>query len=211
MQITKCKIKNLIHYIFFFVKDFMMNQKEIISFLSREQEFKKCFLQLANQKGLPKDIILFIYRILQQDKEYDMNQTRNYHLVNIYRNTLIGQTHLIYDEMDINTKEFREKLPINRGPEWSIKWSPYPTRINLLKQIQIIGEPDYLYENTMNNDDTFHSASLKSKLRYINLSPFEEVMEDYLVFINNDRPTGYRVFIDNYGEGFPSAPRFWFI
>ena len=33
-------------------------------------------------------------------------------------------------------------------------------------------------------------------------------MEDYLVFINNDRPTGYRVFIDNYGEG---APRFWFI
>ena len=53
----------------------MMNQKEIISLLSREQEFKKCFLQLANQKGLPKDIILFIYQILQQEKEYDMNQT----------------------------------------------------------------------------------------------------------------------------------------
>ena len=185
----------------------MMNHKANISLLSREQEFKKCFLQLANQKDLPKDIILFIYRILQQEKEYDVNQDRNYHLVNIYRNTLIGKTHLIYDETDINTKEFREKLPINRGPEWSIKWSPYPTRM-ILKQLQIIGESDYLYENTMNNDDNYHSASLKSKLRYINLSPFEEVMEDYLVFINNDRPTGYRVFIDNYGEG---TPRFWFI
>ena len=36
-----------------------------------------------------------------------MNQTRNYHLVNIYRTTLVGQTHLIYDESDLNSKEFK--------------------------------------------------------------------------------------------------------
>ena len=91
----------------------MMNRKEIISLLSREQELKKCFLQLANQRNLPKDIILFIYRILQQDKEYDMNQTRNYHLVNIYRTTLLGQTHLIYDESDYKNKTISRKLNEN--------------------------------------------------------------------------------------------------
>ena len=80
--------------------------------------------------------------------------------------------------------------------------------VSLLKQLKIIGEKDYLYENSINNDDTYQAASLKSKIRYINLSPFEEVMGDYLGFINNDRPNGYRVFIDNYGEG---APRFWYI
>ena len=42
-----------------------MSQKEIISLLSREQELKKVFLQLGNQRNIPHDIILLIYNLLR--------------------------------------------------------------------------------------------------------------------------------------------------
>ena len=99
-----------------------MSQKEIISLLSREQELKKVFLQLGNQKKIPYDILLLIYNLLRYQSQKEIESIKNFHLKNLYELTLFGWNN--NNIIDLDSKEFKSKLPINRGPEWSIKWSP---------------------------------------------------------------------------------------
>ena len=54
-----------------------MSQKEIISLLSREQEFKKVFLQLGNQKKIPYDILLLIYNLLRYQSQKEIESIQN--------------------------------------------------------------------------------------------------------------------------------------
>ena len=96
---------------------------------------------------------------------------------------------------------------MNSGPEWSIKWSPLTSnsahsskKFNILVQINVIGEKDYLYESPSENNK-YKQASLKTKLNYINKSPLFEIKEDYDEYLNNNKPDNYSIIIDNYGEG----------
>ena len=183
-----------------------MSQKEIISLLSREQEFKKVFLQLGNQKKIPYDILLLIYNLLRYQSQKEIESIKNFHLKNLYELTLIGWN--INNHIDLDSKEFKSKLPMNRGPEWSIKWSPLTSnsancsmKFNILGQIKVIGEKDYLYEKDYDNNNKYKQASLKTKLNYINKSPLFEIKEDYDEYLNNNKPDNYSIVIDNYGEG----------
>ena len=68
----------------------MNRKKEIISLLSREQEVKKAFIQLGNKKNLPRDIILLLYNLLRHQALKEIEQTRSFHLTNLYQITLLG-------------------------------------------------------------------------------------------------------------------------
>ena len=61
----------------------MNRKKKIISLLSREQKFKKVFLQLGNQRNLPYDIILLIYNFLRYQSQKEIESIKNYHLMMI--------------------------------------------------------------------------------------------------------------------------------
>ena len=195
-----------------------MNQKEIISLLSREQKFKRVFLQLGNQRNIPHDIILLIYNFLRYQSQKDTEIIKNYHLTNLYEITLLGKSN---NNIDIHSDEFKSKLPINRGPEWGIKscfhaaerfmpiagpglvrWThSLSTRHAVVcLHLNIIGEEDYLYEKD-NDNNQYKCATFKTKLNYINKSPLYEIKEDYDEYINNNKPINYSIFIDNYGEG----------
>ena len=63
---------------------------------SREQEFKKVFIQFGIKFNLPKDIIIFIYNILRKDKIKLIEQSRKFHLNNIYFE--------IYDRLGVDNK-----------------------------------------------------------------------------------------------------------
>ena len=173
----------------------MNRKKEIISLLSREQEVKKAFIQLGNKKNLPRDIILLLYNLLRHQALKEIEQTRSFHLTNLY------QTELRWWR--------QRKLPLNRGPEWGIKESIMlplkfkAFRICILKKIKIIGEKDYLYEKDYENNK-LKNATLRTKLNYINNSLFHVLRDDYNIFINNNNmfsPKDYCIFIDNYGVG----------
>ena len=205
----------------------MNRKKEIISLLSREQKFKKVFLQLGNQRNIPHDIILLIYNLLRYQSQKEIKSIQDYHITNLYQVTLLGELNI-----NIHSDEFKSKLPINRGPEWGIKHVSHPDaifrllhedgsaeamdnsrpeafhrlmlagwargRFNISKHINIIGEKDYLYERDYDNNK-YKLATLKTKLNYINNSQF--FLEDYDEYINNNKPNNYSIVINIYGEG----------
>ena len=72
----------------------MNRKKEIISLLSREQIFKKVFLQLGNQRNLPYDIILLIYNFLRYQSQKEIEIIKDYHITNLYQVTLLGELNI---------------------------------------------------------------------------------------------------------------------
>ena len=193
----------------------MNRKKEIIYLLSREQEVKKAFLQLGNQKNLPRDIILLLYNHLRYQSQKDTEIVRNYHLTNLYQITLLPNPLFPLSEFESsslrcrNRRKARWRSRAGKGPEWGIKSSiMLPLRfkgfrICILEKIKIIGEKDYLYEKDYENNK-LKDATLLTKLNYINNSLFHVLRDDYNIFINNNNifsPKDYCIFIDNYGVG----------
>jgi hypothetical protein len=46
----------------------------------------------------------------------------------------------------------------------------------------------------------YERSHTKLKLLYLNNSPADEVLDDYLNYLESDRNPGQRLYIDNYGE-----------
>jgi len=165
--------------------------------LSKEQIIKKTYLQLGDKFNLSKDLILYLYNLVKDDSEI-----RIFHTNCIYRNTLY---------IDATHANFKDYLPINQGVEWAIKWKIDKLLNDIHLKIKVIGEEDYLYKNySYMEDGMLHikikEAPIQLKLKYINLSPSEEILEDYLNFLSNDRNYLQSILIDPYGEAYYTTP-----
>lgn len=67
-----------------------MNTK--VSFLSREQESKKCFIQLAKKFGLPQDIVRLLYNSVRKADKGKVDGDRMFHrnMINLHCLNTIG-------------------------------------------------------------------------------------------------------------------------
>ena len=182
-----------------------------MGFLCEEQVIKGLYLAIGSKHLVPKDLLLIIYRLTKDD-----SAVREYHTDAIFHNTITnyaGSAH----------------LPLGRGLEWAIKWSPHGQpqkdghRQTRHTQIQVFGDRDYLWTRRARAEysrDTanylvsvfgdasaepaythfYERSHTKLKLLYLNNSPADEVLDDYLNYLESDRNPGQRLYIDNFGE-----------
>jgi len=153
--------------------------------LGREQVMKGVFMQLGDKAGLPKEVVILIWQSMKQSEIDDEDLVREYHLCSIY---------MISNHITSHTFERNHVLhPINRGIEWSIKWSGWCNAHKITKireemhsHIQIIGEEYYLVEHVgeqrvamaaVEGEDgpveyvfepVWASASRRTKIQYVN-------------------------------------------
>jgi len=163
-----------------------------MSFLCKEQITKGLYLSIGAKYRVPNELILFIYRLSKDD-----SLVRDYHTDAIYRNTIPN-----YSCHNI--------LPLGRGLEWAIKWKKDDIKKVRHTQIHVFGEKNYLLKQVDYLADGVFQYSMKPahnklKIKYLNTSPMEEVLEDYLTYLFVDRDPSGRLYIDNYGEGFNSV------
>jgi hypothetical protein len=116
------------------------------------------------------------------------------------------------------------EFPLGRGLEWAIKWEKNKLKMVRHTQIQVFGERDYLWTRRARAEyprdasnylvSVFGDASsaepaythfyershTKLKLLYLNNSPADEVLDDYLNYLESDRDPWRRLYIDNFGE-----------
>ena len=163
--------------------------------LNRDQILKGILLQIGDLNNIPKDILIYIYQLVKDDSEI-----RDYYTNIIYKETLL---------IDTTDDDFKTKIPINRGIEWSIKWNKNRVRRHLHLKIKILGEAYYLFQDSLPDDGQIHyaifghllqKASKEIKFKYLNLSPIEEIIEDYNEFITNDKYCFTSLILDNFGE-----------
>ena len=163
--------------------------------LGREQIVKGLYLAIGSQHQIPKDLLLIIYRLSKDD-----SSEREYHTDAIFRNTIPNYS-------------CNRPLPLGRGIEWAIKWEdykgkfpslPHKGRTFLMTQLCIFGEKDYLLERVYGDYGDFQfylkRSHTKLKLLYLNNSPADEVLDDYLNYLESDRNPWRRLYIDNFGE-----------
>ena len=159
-----------------------------MGFLCKEQVIKGLYLAIGSKHNMPKDLLLIIYRLTKDDSE-----VRQYHTDAIFHNTIpnyAGSAH----------------LPLGRGLEWAIKWEKNKLKMVRHTQIQVFGERDYLLKRVdyVREDHLlqhfFKRSHNKLKLLYLNNSPADEVLDDYLNYLESDRNPGQRLCIDNFGE-----------
>lgn len=168
-----------------------------MKYLSREQLIKKTYLQLGNKFNLSKDIIIYLYNLARDDSEI-----RQYYTNLIYKDTLL---------IDSSHDNFKNYLPMNQGIEWAIKWNVSKLLNDIHLKIKIIGEKKYLYTNYSYLADgvlqiAIKEAPLKLKLKYLNLSPYEEILEDYIEYLLNDEDFTASLSIDRFGEAYQNDP-----
>jgi len=159
-----------------------------MGFLCKEQVIKGLYLAIGSKHNMPKDLLLIIYRLTKDDSE-----VRQYHTDAIFCNTIpnyAGSAH----------------LPLGRGLEWAIKWEKNKLKMVRHTQIQVFGERDYLLKRVdyVREDHLlqhfFKRSHNKLKILYLNTSPADEVLDDYLNYLESDRDSGHRLCIDNFGE-----------
>ena len=176
-----------------------------MGFLCKEQVIKGLYLAIGSKHLVPKDLLLIIYRLTKDD-----SAVREYHTDAIFHNTITnyaGSAH----------------LPLKRGLEWAIKWDIFNNKIKKVRhtQIQVFGERDYLWKRMEYSRDAsnylvsvfgdassaepaythfYERSHTKLKLLYLNNSPADEVLDDYLNYLESDRNPGQRLYIDNFGE-----------
>ena len=163
-----------------------------MGFLCKEQVIKGLYLAIGSKHNVPKDLLLIIYRLTKDDSE-----VRQYHTDEIFHNTIpnyAGSAH----------------LPLGRGLEWAIKWEKDKIKKVRHTQIQVFGDRDYLWKRVeyVREDHLlqhfFKRSHTKLKLLYLNNSPADEVLDDYLNYLESDRNPGQRLYIDNFGEAIDS-------
>ena len=173
-----------------------------MGFLCKEQVIKGLYLAIGSKHQVPKELLLIIYHLTKDDSE-----VREYHTDAIFHKTIpnyAGSAH----------------LPLGRGLEWAIKWEKNKLKMVRHTQIQVFGDRDYLLKRTEYPRDAsnylvsvFGDASAepaythfyershnKLKLLYLNNSPADEVLDDYLNYLESDRNPDQRLYIDNFGE-----------
>jgi hypothetical protein len=174
-----------------------------MGFLCKEQVIKGLYLAIGSKHGVPKDLLLIIYRLTKDDSE-----VRQYHTDEIYRNTIpnYSSTSLFATGTGSALYTTSTEFPLGRGLEWAIKWEKNKLKKVRHTQIQVFGERDYLLKRIdyVREDHLlqhfFKRSHNKLKILYLNTSPADEVLDDYLNYLESDRDPGHRLYIDNFGE-----------
>ena len=175
-----------------------------MGFLCEEQVIKGLYLAIGSKHLVPKDLLLIIYHLTKDDSE-----VRQYHTDEIYRNTIpnYSSTSLFATGTGSALYTTSTEFPLGRGLEWAIKWEKNKLKKVRHTQIQVFGDRDYLLKRTeySRHGSTLGSAvyersHTKLKLLYLNNSPADEVLDDYLNYLESDRNPGQRLYIDNFGE-----------
>jgi len=188
-----------------------------MGFLCKEQVIKGLYLAIGTKHNMPKDLLLIIYRLTKDDSE-----VRQYHTDEIYRNTIpnYSSTSLFATGTGSALYTTSTEFPLGRGLEWAIKWEKNKIKKVRHTQIQVFGDRDYLWKLTEYSRDTtnylvsvfgqddaepaythfYERSHTKLKLLYLNNSPADEVLDDYLNYLESDRNPGQRLCIDNFGE-----------
>ena len=121
---------------------------------------KKVFLQLGDKFGLNKDLVIFIYRVLNRELLRERDEQMNFytnllssHLCKTKQGEILIGDHLF---SEINPLHYR--FPIGRGNEWLIKsdkkkkdeimYEGYYDKLSahhtICEQIEIFGKKDFL-------------------------------------------------------------------
>ena len=191
-----------------------------MGFLCKEQVIKGLYLAIGSRHRLPKDLLLIIYHLTKDDSE-----VRQYHTDEIYRNTIpnYSSTSLFATGTGSALYTTSTEFPLGRGLEWAIKWEKNKLKKVRHTQIQVFGDRDYLWTRRARAEysrDTanylvsvfgdasaepaythfYERSHTKLKLLYLNNSPADEVLDDYLNYLESDRNPGQRLYIDNFGE-----------
>ena len=151
---------------------------------SKEEKIKIAFLQLGGKYQLPRDIVFYLYNYLRNIKKHE-----NEEIIGKYKNDLFE---------NLCIKE--EFCPENRGLEWAIRTQDNYTRYCLCMNIRIIGMDNYLFKM---EDNGFIKAPIKDKVKYLNTSCRDEIIEDYnnfLEWIGTEHENRWRLIIDEYGD-----------
>ena len=176
--------------------------QELKSRFSRSELFKYVLLELAKEKGIPIDIILYIFKLYKRSIIIDEGNTR------MYLHNIIAYHTLKYNywpSLNMYTDIFKVRFPSNRGLEWSIKnhmqqstilesdgRNLYP-RNKLLAEINIINAKykeysflnKYAYKTKKSIEEMYiKPLSLKEKVRFINDCDIIEIYQDYLEWIS---------------------------
>ena len=151
MNIAKGKKHvNLINFLSVLINTFKMSS------LCREQVIKGLYLSIGSKHGVPKDLLLIIYRLAKDD-----SLERDYHTDAIYRNTIPNYS-------------CNGSLPLGGGLEWAIKWEKDESGQAEFRhtQICIFGEPNYLLNEAMMPNNMFQlfmiPAHNQLKIKYLN-------------------------------------------
>jgi len=151
----------------------------------KEENLKITFNRLGEKFNLPREIIIYLYNILLNINNGIINTTRWYNQTNIFRKMMIN-------------KEF---CPENRGLEWAIKSNKDQEREDLLMDIKVIGIEGYLFMQRASGE--VYGAGRKNKIKYLNTSCKEEVIEDYtnfLIWRGTINEHLWRIVIDEFGD-----------
>ena len=198
---------NLINFLSVFINKTNAEKTQNTSkmgFLCKERVIKGLYLAIGSKHGVSKDLLLIIYRLTKDDSE-----VRQYHTDEIYRNTIpnYSSTSLFATGTGSALYATSTEFPLGRGLEWAIKWEKNKIKKVRHTQIQVFGEEDYLLKRVNYVVDDlpdfqhfFKRAHNKLKLLYLNTSPADEVLDDYLNYLESAwaRPSR-RLIIDNYG------------
>ena len=161
-------------------------------YLHKEQITKGIFLQIGNKYNLPKEIIITIYRYFKDDSEI-----RKFYKNLIYNSVL---------NIDTNYINFNDYIHLKDNTEWAIKWKRGEILREIHLKIKIFSENNYLFQDYSYLVDgilqiSIKYANTKMKLKYLNESPVEEIYNDYMNYLNNDRNMMRSLIIDRFGEG----------
>ena len=180
---------------------------------------KKVFLQLGKKFTLPDDIVKLVYNMVKGGHEEEEKKTKRFHKNLLLLNTIVGP-YRKKEAMNLNNYEkeepFNYRIPIQRGCEWAIQKSSNKKitfdennslsifkdiREKLFFEIRVIGENEYLYDGR--EVWNLKPANKELKILYLNKSPFEEVMLDYLNFLEwkgTPNDVSWKIVIDKYGD-----------
>lgn len=151
---------------------------------SKEQKLKISFIQLGKKYNLPKEIIIYLYNYLRKLNNCETDKIINYHKSNIFNSSILKELY----------------CPLNRGLEWCIKQTADCNREYLLMELRIIGLDGYLYRKSGEN---IYKASMKDKIKYLNLGYEDEVIDDYKNFLTwrgTQHESAWILLIDDYGD-----------
>jgi len=153
-----------------------------LSLLSREQEKKKVFFQLGNLYNLPKDIIIYLYRLLAISIKQDINLVINFHK-NILSSHLCCPNHMEVDNRLLKPENpFQHRYPLGKGNEWFIKmgvkhsqninyngfYNQLKPRDILCQQIKIYGDHQFLLKPRSQQSQEQQSLEGFERIHFIN-------------------------------------------
>jgi hypothetical protein len=176
---------------------------------SRTIQFKKVFTELGNKFNISKDIILYIYNLLERDKLKELKMIRNFQsnilslniidpyisLSRLNNLPIIPKLHNYWSYENI----YKYRIPIGKNLEWLIKcklkdftskidnhlWNCISNREKLLYEIKIHTTKNYLEEFSISQtgDVSIKSASKENIRYYLKVTEFRYLIADYYDYI----------------------------